>query len=100
MRRLAAAIDTALEPLGFPPENRPFRGHVTLARVRSPRGLDRLARALEAAAETRMGEWTADDVVLYRSRLRPTGAIYEPLAHFGLKNVVGSAGDCAPGRVE
>lgn len=82
--RLAAAVETSLAALGFPPEGRPFRGHITLARVRSPRGLDRLARALEAGAGTQMGAWTADDVVLYRSHLKPTGAVYEALARFPL----------------
>jgi len=82
--RLAAALERALEPLGFPPENRPFRGHVTIARVRSPRGLGRITAAIQSTREVDFGSWTAKGVILYRSRLRPTGAIYEPLADFPL----------------
>lgn len=82
--RLAGAIETSLAPLGFPPETRPLRGHITLARVRSPHGLGRLVRALEVAAGTQLGRWTVHEVVLYRSHLRPTGAVYEPLARFAL----------------
>jgi len=78
--RLAVALERALEPLGFPPESRPFRGHVTFARVRSPRGLGRITAAIEATPDVAFGNWTAGDVILYRSHLRPTGATYEPLA--------------------
>src|SRR5207244_2026935 len=78
--RLAAALERTLQPLGFPPESRPFRGHVTIARVRSPRGLGRITAAIEATPDVAFGNWTAGDVILYRSHLRPTGATYEPLA--------------------
>lgn len=78
--RTAAAVASALVPLGFPAEERPFRGHVTLARVRSPRGLQPLGEAIAAGSDADLGEWTARDVVLYRSHLRPSGAVYEPLA--------------------
>ena len=86
---LAVAVERALEPLGFPLERRPFRGHVTLGRVRSPRGFAPLARALDKGGRSGFGEWTASQVVLYRSHLRPTGSVYEPLATLAL------AGDVA-----
>lgn len=82
--RLAAALERALAPLGFPPESRPFRGHVTIARVRSPRGVGRIAAAIQRDPDVDFGRWTATEVVLYQSRLRPTGAVYEPLATFPL----------------
>jgi 2'-5' RNA ligase len=85
---LAAAVARALEPLGFAPERRPFRGHVTLGRVRSTRGFAPLARALDAAGGARFGEWTASHVVLYRSHLRPRGSVYEPLAVLPLDGAV------------
>ena len=81
---LAAAVEAALVPLGFAPEARPFQGHVTLGRVRSPRGLAPLAAALEAGAGLELGAWRAAEVVLYRSRLRPTGAVHEALSRHAL----------------
>jgi 2'-5' RNA ligase len=77
--QLAAACERSLEPLGYAPEKRPFRGHVTLGRVRSPRGLGPVVRAVEAASEADFGSWTATEVVLYRSHLRRSGAVHEPL---------------------
>jgi 2'-5' RNA ligase len=85
---LAAGIADALEPLGFAPERRPFRGHVTLGRVRSPRGFSPLARELDAAARVTFGRWTASHVVLYRSHLRRTGSVYEALAALPLAGAV------------
>ncbi len=81
---LADAVERAFTPLGFAPEPRAFRAHVTLGRVRSPRGLARLTAAIAAAGAPEFGSWTVEDVVLYRSHLRPSGAVYEPLARVPL----------------
>ena len=89
LSRLAAACQRACEPLGFVPEKRPFQGHVTLARVRSPRGFGPLARVIESAADDDFGAWTATEVVLYRSHLRRTGSIYEALDRVPIGHAVG-----------
>ena len=90
LARLAGAIDGALAGLGFPGERRVFRGHLTVGRVRSPRGAQGLADALRSAAGATAGAWTAEEVVLYRSRLHPTGAVHEVVARFPLAG-------CGPG---
>jgi 2'-5' RNA ligase len=77
---LARDVDRALAPLGFAAETRPFQGHVTLGRVRSPRGLVALATALAQRTHEELGAWTVSELVLYRSRLSPAGARYEALA--------------------
>ena len=89
LSRLAAACQHACEPLGFVPEERPFRGHVTLGRVRSPRGFAPLARVIESVVDDDFGAWTAAEVVLYRSQLRRTGAVYEALDRVPLGRAVG-----------
>ena len=44
-----------------------------------------LALALAACgAEATAGAWTADEVLLYRSRLHPKGAVHEVVARFPL----------------
>jgi 2'-5' RNA ligase len=85
---LAAAMEHGLEPLGFRAERRPFRGHATLGRVRSARGIGPLVQTLDEAGRTEFGRWTASEIVLYRSHLRPTGSIYEPLARLPLTSPV------------
>ena len=72
---LQSRVSAGLEAAGlFEPEARPFRPHVTVARLR-PRA--RAPRALEAAPEP--VSFTAGPVTLYRSRLGRGGAVYEPL---------------------
>jgi 2'-5' RNA ligase len=81
---LAADVERAFLPLGFPLEARPFRGHVTIGRVRSPRGVGRVVTAM-ADAPADFGRWTVREVVLYRSHLRGSkGSLYEPLARVAL----------------
>ena len=82
---LAATVDRVAVAHGFPPEARPFRGHLTLGRVRSDRGGAALAKALAAAGAPDLGAWTASEVVLYESRLRPTGALYVPISRHALR---------------
>src|SRR5262249_61451644 len=64
---LASDVEAALSTLGFSPEARAFRPHVTLGRVRSRRGLGPLARALADVTGTPFGEWTRPDGVRSRS---------------------------------
>jgi len=78
---LAARIDAALAPLGFPPEGRTFTAHVTLGRVRTPRASPALAAALRADV---LGRQRATAASLMRSDLSPRGARYTELARLTL----------------
>lgn len=72
---LAAAVDRALELL-VPADVRPFAAHLTLARFDPPR---RLPDGLLDTPIPPSG-WTADRVVLFRSRLGGGPPRYEELA--------------------
>jgi RNA 2',3'-cyclic 3'-phosphodiesterase len=74
------AVSDALEAAGlYTPEKRPFWPHVTLARVKRGR------RAAPLDVDLPPGEpFEATDVTLYRSILRPQGALYESLDRFRL----------------
>jgi 2'-5' RNA ligase len=88
---LAADVERACQRVGFPLDARPFRGHVTIARVRSPRGLSRVVRGMEAERETELGTWRVREVVLYRSHLGGSaGSTYEPLDRIALTGATGS----------
>jgi 2'-5' RNA ligase len=78
---LARCIRQALEPSGFVFEERPFRPHLTLARVRRPlRGRDHPVKAwLAARAERALGSTVVDEVGLYESQPGPGGSRYRRL---------------------
>jgi RNA 2',3'-cyclic 3'-phosphodiesterase len=71
---LQAALSSGLEGARlYRPEKRPFWPHMTLARVKR----DRRAAPIEA---DRLPEaFDAPVLTLYRSTLRPQGAVYDPL---------------------
>jgi 2'-5' RNA ligase len=76
---LASEVDAALGALGFPREERPWVGHVTLGRVRDPRRDPVLAQALAAGAGRPFGRTAVNRLTLMRSDLSPRGARYTPL---------------------
>ena len=87
---LQAAASAALEAGGwYRPEKRPFWPHLTLARVKRA---ERRVAALPDQPAPPSEPFDAPVVTLYRSTLRPQGALYEPLA----RTVPVDAGDHAP----
>jgi RNA 2',3'-cyclic 3'-phosphodiesterase len=74
---LQSAVSDALEAGGwYRPEKRPYWPHITLARVK--RGERRVAPPPDRPPPP-ADVFEAGVVTLYRSTLRPQGAIYEPL---------------------
>lgn len=66
----------------IPREERPFRAHLTLARIKSPQKLEGIETVLAGGATESAGEFTANGLTLISSRLTPKGAIYTALKHF------------------
>lgn len=79
LSRLHEKLLANASELGFSTENRPFRPHLTLGRIRSGRGLAGLTAAVESLKDTSPGFTRVERVLLMRSHLdRPT-ASYEIL---------------------
>jgi 2'-5' RNA ligase len=74
---LQTASERAAVAAGFPPEERPFRGHLTLARFR-----ERVSRP--ALPPTDLGTVRLATLALMRSQPQPGGAVYTPIARFPL----------------
>jgi 2'-5' RNA ligase len=83
MRALHAALEVRLAPFGFRREQRRFRPHLTIGRVRdtSDAGVRDLARRLAACRDFVGGSSDVSEVVVYSSELGREGPTYEPLAH-------------------
>ena len=82
--RLARRTDESLAALGFPQAERPFSPHLTLGRIRSPKGLRGLTEVYSRAPFTPPGTVSADKIVLYKSATGPGGSVYEALDTFPL----------------
>ena len=77
---VAAAVEEALVGAGVAPEDRPFRGHLTVARARGRGSVPRELAGLPLAAR-----WVADEVTLVESTLRGArGSRYEVLERVAL----------------
>jgi 2'-5' RNA ligase len=62
---VAAAVDEALAGVGVAPEDRPFRGHLTVARARGRASVPR-----ELAGAPLAARWVVDEVALVESTLQ------------------------------
>jgi RNA 2',3'-cyclic 3'-phosphodiesterase len=79
---LAANISSALEPIGFPREEREFRPHLTLARFKTEKGLPKLREIVAPLAHQSFGNTVASQFHLYESVLNPSGAVHTKLASY------------------
>ena len=77
-------LEEQFEKIGFQAENRSFHPHLTLGRMKSGRGKEELASRIEKYREVELGEFQVEEVVLYKSDLRPTGSIYTALREIKL----------------
>ncbi len=75
---VAGGVVGATAGLGQPPDDRPFHGHITLARVADRSRVDLRPFTGRAVA----AEWQVDAVCLVESRLSQKGARYEVLHRF------------------
>jgi RNA 2',3'-cyclic 3'-phosphodiesterase len=80
---LAKSVNQCLDRDGFGPPDKPFRAHITLARVRErAEGVDAFAAyVLPPPPEAAV----LDRIVLMKSDLHPTGARYTPLEEIRLR---------------
>lgn len=70
------ALADACRAGGFEIEDRAFRPHLTLARIKSQKGLAGLRDVVKSHANLAAGSFHVDHVTLYRSILEPSGARY------------------------
>jgi 2'-5' RNA ligase len=82
LAELAADVERALEPLGFPPETREFVPHLTLARFPSSQGIREIVRAADELKSYDFGSACESEFHVIESLRKPSGAEYNRLASF------------------
>ena len=86
LNNLQRAADSAFANLGYARENKPFKPHITLGRLRKEATReqrdDAVSRALALGLGT-VGSFSADGLHLMRSTLAAGGSIYEEMRFAG-----------------
>ena len=75
LQQLQQTIEGELAGAGFPREPKRFSPHLTIGRVRSPRGASEVAERLIASAFDAQ-TFSATEVIVMRSDLKPSGSVY------------------------
>jgi 2'-5' RNA ligase len=87
LTQLVAAVESALAPLGFPSEGKPFAPHLTIARVKE--GQRDVGRALASGnmleQMAQVGVMPVRAIALMKSELHPSGSIYTRVHEATLK---------------
>lgn len=81
---LHSAVQAALVLAGYPPDERAFSPHLTLARLKTPKTQPEVVRFLREHASFSADPFIADAFHLIQSTLTPKGALYKTLATFSL----------------
>jgi RNA 2',3'-cyclic 3'-phosphodiesterase len=81
---IASSVIHALEGIGEK-DSRPYRAHLTLARVRSGRNMRLLAPAIRADSGRSFGKVTLSSLKLKSSKLTPAGPVYSDIGEYPLR---------------
>jgi len=84
LKELSKRVEDKMANIGFKKEKRGFTAHITIGRVRSGRGIDRLTDAIRKKSDASLGDIQIGEVLLMQSMLRPEGATYKCLERFSL----------------
>jgi 2'-5' RNA ligase len=74
---LANRLEKALAQAGFRREEREFKAHLTIGRVKEKKGVDKLKEKLGTYRNPKFGEAIVDRIYIMKSTLTPKGPIYE-----------------------
>jgi len=77
-------VEVTLEKIGFEPEGRKFAPHLTLGRVKSLKDKRRLIDQVQMFKGCELGSFNVENLFLFKSDLRPSGAVYTKLSTFDL----------------
>lgn len=81
LSKINRILETECEKIGFEKEKRDFKAHLTVARLREPhKSKELIEKHLENEFEP--VEFDVSEIVIYESKLLPTGSVYKKLESF------------------
>lgn len=82
---LALSVERSLCTAGYRKEEREFKAHITIGRVKEKKNLDALLKVLDEVKDQKFGDIIVDHINIMKSTLNPKGPIYEVLKRIPLK---------------
>ena len=79
LRSVWKSVEDALVPLGFGTEKRPYKGHLTIGRIKTHMDPDRLVTALRTHQDFVSEPFLVKRLVLFKSELQANGPVYSKL---------------------
>ena len=85
LKQLQNRLEEQFSELGWPEENKPFSGHLTLCRVKNASAGRKLADCVGQYKDELLGLVAATEVVVYQSQLSSAGPLYTAICRAALK---------------
>jgi 2'-5' RNA ligase len=86
LKATQSTLESGLEMVGFKKDSRDFGAHLTIGRTRGRIDAKSIGAALELLKDMDSQPFRVDRLILYRSKLKPSGAEYTPLHASHLAN--------------
>ena len=81
---LVFSLRDSLTQIGFPKNEKEFKPHISLGRMKNITRLDQFCEVIQSTREGMRQEVSVSEFVLYESVLKSTGAVYVVLQKFPL----------------
>ncbi|WP_240928440.1 RNA 2',3'-cyclic phosphodiesterase [Maribellus sediminis] len=85
MSQLAGKVEEIVTSIGFLPELKPFRPHLTLGRIKFLENRNRFMSVIDELPDKEYQQVEVSEFILYQSILRPEGPVYKPIQTFELQ---------------
>ena len=82
---LQRKLEDNLAAIGYPKEKRPFKGHLTLGRIKKAVNANVMRQIMREFADVGGDEFAAVRIILFKSDLKPSGPIYSQLQQVTLE---------------
>ena len=79
VKQLQKKVERELELIGFPKEERKFKAHLTIGRVKAQKGIAGLRQLIEEEQNIVIGSMRAEKFSVMKSKTMPAGPIYNEL---------------------
>ena len=80
-------LEDRLAAIGFPKEKRSYKPHLTLGRIRETVNSAAIRQIVQQYSDLGRLEFTSDRIILFKSDLKPSGAVYSKLKQADLRKM-------------